>query len=61
MNNNVAADNPDELATLQKRANQLAGEMARSSLLLTEFQAWLARLAMPPAFPGAELDLSDEP
>ena len=59
--NNLAADNPEMVATLQKRANELASTMAKSPLLLTEFQALRARLAQPPALPNQELDFNEEP
>jgi arylsulfatase A-like enzyme len=59
--NNLAAEHPDKVAALQKRANELAATMAKSPLLLTEFQALRARLAMPPALPNEELDFNEEP
>ncbi|HUI26188.1 MAG TPA: arylsulfatase [Candidatus Kryptonia bacterium] len=59
--NNLAADNPEKVAALQKRANELATTMAKSPLLLTEFQALRTRLAQPPALPNQELDFSEEP
>ncbi|HVN84760.1 MAG TPA: arylsulfatase [Candidatus Binatia bacterium] len=59
--NNLAADNPEIVAALQKRANDLAGVMAKSPLLLTEFQALRARLKQPPALPNQELDFNEEP
>ena len=58
---NLAAEHPEQVATLQKRANELAATMAKSPLLLTEFQALRKRLAMPPALPDAELDFNEEP
>jgi len=58
---NLAAEHPDAVAALQKRANELAAAMAKSPLLLTEFQALRARLAQPPALPNQELDFSEEP
>ena len=59
--NNVAAENPEKVAELQKRANELAATMAQSPLLQTEFQALRARLKMPPALPDQALDLNEEP
>jgi arylsulfatase A-like enzyme len=56
-----AAEHPEKVAALQQRANQLAGEMAPSPLLQTEFQALRGRLALPPALPEHEIDLDDEP
>jgi arylsulfatase A-like enzyme len=58
---NVADQHPDIVATLQKRANELASQMAPSPLLQEEFQGFRQRLAQPPAFPGQELDLTVEP
>jgi arylsulfatase A-like enzyme len=58
---NLAAAHPDVVATLQRRANELAATMVPSPLLATEFQAVRGRLAQPPALPGAELDLDAEP
>ena len=58
---NLAAEHPDAVAALQKHANELAAAMAKSPLLLTEFQALRARLAQPPALPNQELDFSEEP
>lgn len=59
--NNLAAENPDKVAALQKRANDLAAAMVKSPLLQAEFQALRARLAMPPALPNQELDFNEEP
>ncbi len=59
--NNLAAENPDKVAALQKRANELAATMAQSPLLQTEFQAMRGRLKMPPALPDQALDLNEEP
>ena len=50
---NVAGQHAETVAALQKRANELAATMAKSMLLEAEFKAILARLAMPPALPGA--------
>jgi arylsulfatase A-like enzyme len=58
---NLAAEHPDKVAELQKRANELAATMAKSPLLQAEFQAMLKRLHVPPALPGEELDFSEEP
>jgi arylsulfatase A-like enzyme len=59
--NNLAAANPDKVAELQKRANELAAAMVPSPLLQTEFQAMRGRLKMPPALPDQTLDLDEEP
>ena len=59
--NNVAAENPDKVATLQKRANELAAEMAKPQLLQTEFKEMLKRLKMPPSLPAELGSLDEEP
>ena len=58
---NSAAEQPEKVAALQKRANELAVTMAKSPLLQAEFQALLKRLQVPPALPGEELDFNEEP
>jgi arylsulfatase A-like enzyme len=58
---NLAAQNPDRVAALQKRANELAASMAKSPLLQTEFGAMLKRLGTPPALPGEDFDFNQEP
>jgi hypothetical protein len=58
---NLAAQNPDRVAALQKRANELAASMAKSPLLQAEFGAMLKRLGSPPALPGEDFDFSQEP
>jgi arylsulfatase A-like enzyme len=57
---NVAAANPDKVAVLQKRANELAATMAKPLLLQTEFQALRGRLKLPPALPGEEFMFDEE-
>jgi arylsulfatase A-like enzyme len=57
----LAAENPEKVAVLQQRANELAASMAKSPLLQTEFQALRTRLKMPPALPNQELELDVEP
>ncbi len=59
--NNVAAQNPEKVAALQKRANELAAASAKPLLLQAEFQAIRTRLSMPPAFPGEDLEFNEEP
>jgi len=59
--NNLAAQHPDKVASLEKRANELAATMAKPMLLQAEFEAMRVRLAMPPALPGEELELNEEP
>ena len=58
--NNLAAQHPEKVAELQKRANQLAAVEAKPLLLEIEFQAIRKRLTMPPALPGEEFQLQDE-
>ncbi len=58
---NLAAQNPEKVAALQKRANELAASSAKPMLLQAEFQAMRARLSMPPAFPGDEFEFDEEP
>jgi arylsulfatase A-like enzyme len=57
---NLAAQFPERVAALQKRANELAAAMAKPMLLQTEFDAMRKRLAMPPALPTEEFYLDDE-
>ena len=57
--NNVAAQNPDKVAALQQRANELAATMAKPMLLETETKAMMQRIKLPPSLP-AELDSLNE-
>jgi arylsulfatase A-like enzyme len=59
--NNLAAEHPDKVAALQKRAIELAATMAKPLLLQSEFKAMLERLHMPPALPGEEFEFNEEP
>jgi arylsulfatase A-like enzyme len=52
---NVADANPDKVAALQKRANELAAAQAKPLLLTTEFAAMKERLKLPPALPNDEV------
>lgn len=52
---NVAAQNPEKVAALQGRANELAAVMAKPLILETEFKAMLQRIKLPPSLP-ADLD-----
>ena len=52
---NVAAANPDRVAALQKRANELAAAMVEPLMLQTEFKATKQRLSLPPALPDSEV------
>ena len=58
--NNLAASNPEEVAALQKRANELAAAAAKPLFLVTEFQAILQRIAAPAALPGEEFEFNEE-
>ncbi len=57
---NLAAQHPDRVAALQRRASELAASMAKPMFLLTEFEAMRKRLAVPPALPGEELYFDEE-
>jgi arylsulfatase A-like enzyme len=56
---NVAAEHPEQVAALQKRANELGAAMAKSMLLQTEFKALQGRLHLPPAIPGEEMEFNN--
>jgi arylsulfatase A-like enzyme len=58
---NLAVENPDKVAALQKRVNELAAVMVKSPLLQMEMQAVMKRLAAPPALPGEEFEFNQEP
>jgi hypothetical protein len=45
---NLGDANPDKVATLQKRANELAAAQAKPLMLTTEFAAMKKRLSLPP-------------
>jgi arylsulfatase A-like enzyme len=57
---NLAAQHPEKIAELQKRANELAAAGVKSELLEIEFKAILQRLASPLALPGEEFELNEE-
>ncbi len=57
---NLAAAHPDKVAALRKRANELAGQMEKPLMLMTEFEAMRKRLHMPPALPGDEMSFNEE-
>ncbi|HTR43764.1 MAG TPA: arylsulfatase [Pseudomonadales bacterium] len=50
--NNVAADHPEIVATLQKRANELAGQSVKPLLLQAVFKSVREQSHLPPALPG---------
>ena len=58
--NNLAAQYPDKVAELQKRANELAKIQTKPFLLQIEFGEFRKRLAVPPALPGEEFQLEFE-
>jgi arylsulfatase A-like enzyme len=58
---NVAAQNPEKVAALQKRANELAAAMAKPLILQTEVKAMLERIKMPPSLPADLESLDEEP
>ncbi len=64
--NNLAAQYPEKVAELQKRANELAKVEAKPLLLQIEFQEFRKQLSRPPALPpspqppGEEFQLEDE-
>jgi len=49
---NLAAQNPEKVAELQKRANELAGDAEKSLLLQIEIKNMLGRMHLSPALPG---------
>ncbi len=57
---NLAAQNPEKVAELQKRANELAAIMVKPLLLEAEFKAVLKRLSLPPALPDEEFEFNEE-
>lgn len=58
--NNLAVQNPEKVAELQKRANELAAVMVKPLLLETEVKMMMQRLAMPPSLPGEEFEFNEE-
>jgi arylsulfatase A-like enzyme len=58
--NDMAAGNPEKVAALQKRANELAATMAKPMLLQAEFSAMRERLHTPPALPNEDFELNEE-
>lgn len=58
--NNVAAEHPDIVAALQKRANELAAQSTKSLLLQTEFKAMMQRLHTAPALPDDEFEFNND-
>jgi len=58
--NNLAAQNPDKVAAIQKRANDLAAQAAKPLFLVTEFQEVMKRIAVPAALPGEEFEFNED-
>lgn len=58
---NLADQNPEKVATLQKRIGELSTQAAKPLLLEAGFQSILKEFHLPPAFPGEEMDFSQEP
>ncbi len=57
---NLAPANPDKVASLHKRANELARAVAKPLFLTTEFDAMRKRLATPPALPSESFEFNEE-
>jgi arylsulfatase A-like enzyme len=58
--NNLAAQNPDKVAALEKRANELAATMTKPLILQTEIKAMLERIKLPPSLPPDLGSLDEE-
>ena len=58
--NNLAAQSPEKVAALQKRANDLAAQAAKPLFLVTEFQEIMKRIAVPAALPGEEFEFNED-
>lgn len=58
--NNLAAQQSEKVAELQKRANELAAVAAKPLFLETEFKAMLLRISAPAAFPDEEFEFNEE-
>jgi arylsulfatase A-like enzyme len=56
----LASQNPEKVAELKKRANELATTMAKPLLLEAEFKEILKRLSLPPALPGEDFEFNEE-
>lgn len=57
---NLAAEHPEKVAALQKRANELAATMAKPLFVETEFKAMRERLKLPPSLPADTRIFNDE-
>ena len=58
---NLADQNPAKVAELEKRANELAAAGAKPLLLQAVFKSFRESLHLPPALPGEEFQIDDEP
>jgi arylsulfatase A-like enzyme len=58
--NNLAAQHPDKVAALQKRANELSQQAAKPMLLELGFKELMHQFHLPPAIPGEEFDFIQE-
>jgi arylsulfatase A-like enzyme len=58
---NLAAENPEIVARLEARIEELAGEMARSAFFGATMEAYMGRHAGPPVFPVPPAPLPNEP
>ena len=51
---NLAAENPEKVAELQRRIQELAGEMKPSLFFQSTFRQYMGREAGGPVFPNSE-------
>jgi len=59
--NNLADKYPDKVAELEKRANELAAAGVKPLLLEAVYKSFKQSLHMPPALPGEDFQINDEP
>jgi len=57
---NLAKENPDKVALLQQRANELAAQAVKPLLLEVGYKGIMREFHLPPAFPGEELEFNQE-
>jgi arylsulfatase A-like enzyme len=57
---NVAAEHPEIVAALQKRADELAAQAAKPLFLEMGFKSLLEQAHLPPALPGEEFEFGEE-
>jgi arylsulfatase A-like enzyme len=58
--NNLSAQHADKVAVLQGRLNELAAAGVKPTLLEISFKEIMHQMHLPPAFPGEELEFSQE-